>query len=158
MTDFQTPSGAKIRYLGQNGYQGDRDYAESRGCVPGTEYTLLSLQIGDSSSTVQLMEKVGHFNSVMFENVEPITEENYSTEWTGQFEDDYGHEPLGATFPLAPVSWIGNVEEDPETGELMMTFPIELIEQMGWEVGTEMEWNVAENGEISLRKVADSDE
>jgi hypothetical protein len=32
------------------------------------------------------------------------------------------------------------VQEDPETGELMLEFPPELLNQMGWSEGDTLEW------------------
>lgn len=54
---------------------------------------------------------------------------------------------------MTDVTWIGNVEEDPENpGEMVLTFPEGLLEKMGWEVGTELVWNIDENGEVSLTR------
>jgi bifunctional DNA-binding transcriptional regulator/antitoxin component of YhaV-PrlF toxin-antitoxin module len=40
------------------------------------------------------------------------------------------------------------VEEDPN-GNLILIFPDELMEEMGWEVGDDLEWNVV-NGEVQI--------
>ena len=36
--------------------------------------------------------------------------------------------------------YIVKVEEDPETGELILPIPIELLEEMGWVEGDELVW------------------
>jgi len=40
------------------------------------------------------------------------------------------------------------VEED-SNGNLILIFPDELMEEMGWEVGDDLEWNVV-NGEVEI--------
>ena len=41
--------------------------------------------------------------------------------------------------------WIVELEEDPETGELVMPLPIELLEEMGWRIGDTLEWNAGKD-------------
>lgn len=48
--------------------------------------------------------------------------------------------------------WHADVEEDPESGELYLTFPKELLNQLGWTVGTVLEWHEEPSGEWVLRK------
>ena len=36
--------------------------------------------------------------------------------------------------------WTVQLEEDPETGQLMLPFPVDLLSQMGWSEGTEICW------------------
>lgn len=43
--------------------------------------------------------------------------------------------------------YIGNVVED-EDGELLLEFPIELLNQMGWDEGTLLEWIIEEEGVV----------
>ena len=51
------------------------------------------------------------------------------------------------------TTWIVELEEDPETGDIIMPLPDELIESQGWAIGDVLEWDVnEETGEISLRK------
>lgn len=38
--------------------------------------------------------------------------------------------------------WIVTVEEDPESKELMMPFPPELLAQVGWDFGDTLEWKI----------------
>jgi bifunctional DNA-binding transcriptional regulator/antitoxin component of YhaV-PrlF toxin-antitoxin module len=51
------------------------------------------------------------------------------------------------------MSYILEVEED-ENGELFITFPEEVIEDLGWEEGDVLNWDVKGNG-IILTKVND---
>ena len=49
------------------------------------------------------------------------------------------------------TTWTANVEED-ENGEAILTFPPELIEQMGWVEGTTLSWIDNNDGSWTLRK------
>ena len=42
------------------------------------------------------------------------------------------------------------LEEDPDSGELFMQIPTDILSQMGWEAGTELFWQI-ENGNIILK-------
>jgi hypothetical protein len=44
------------------------------------------------------------------------------------------------------------IETDPETGELILPIPTELLSQMGWIEGTELFWIDNENGTYSLKE------
>lgn len=48
--------------------------------------------------------------------------------------------------------YIGNVVEDEETGELLLEFPIELLNQMGWDEGTMLEWMIEEENIVLKEK------
>ena len=48
--------------------------------------------------------------------------------------------------------YIGNVVEDAETGELLLEFPIELLNQMGWDEGTMLEWMIEEENVVLKEK------
>lgn len=52
------------------------------------------------------------------------------------------------------MSYILEVEED-ENGEPFITLPDELIEELGWQEGDVLDWDVRGNG-IVLSKVSDS--
>jgi len=52
------------------------------------------------------------------------------------------------------MSYILEVEED-ENGEPFITLPDELIEELGWQEGDVLDWDVRGNG-IILSKVNDS--
>ena len=43
------------------------------------------------------------------------------------------------------VSWCVSLEEDPETGELIMPLPDELLASQGWELGDVLIWEFDEN-------------
>jgi hypothetical protein len=44
------------------------------------------------------------------------------------------------------------IETDPETGELILPIPTDLLSQMGWVEGTELFWIDNENGTFSLKE------
>jgi len=48
--------------------------------------------------------------------------------------------------------WICDVDEDPETGDLMIILPNELVEQLGWKNNDILSCNVDQNGDLSLKK------
>lgn len=51
------------------------------------------------------------------------------------------------------TTWLVQLEEDPETGDLVMPLPDELLEAQGWTIGDVLEWDVnEETGEVSLKK------
>ena len=50
----------------------------------------------------------------------------------------------GATF-------VGTVEED-ANGELVISFPEEMIAQLGWVEGDVIEWDTDDNGRVIARK------
>lgn len=56
--------------------------------------------------------------------------------------------------PSSPNSehnnWTVTVEEDPETGDLLLPFPSDLLSQMGWAEGTELFWIDNQNGSYTL--------
>ncbi len=62
--------GTKLRYLGENGYDSDRFYAEKQGLIKDETYTLKKTSVGSWSSSIYLEEVEGSFNSVMFKVVD----------------------------------------------------------------------------------------
>jgi hypothetical protein len=44
------------------------------------------------------------------------------------------------------------LEEDPETGELILPIPVELLNQMGWDDGDTLLWEEMSNGSYSIKK------
>jgi hypothetical protein len=44
------------------------------------------------------------------------------------------------------------LEEDPETGELILPFPEEMLQDAGWQEGDVLEWIDNKNGTWSLVK------
>jgi hypothetical protein len=60
-------------------------------------------------------------------------------------------------------TWTTKVEQNPETGELIINFPDELMEQVGWKIGDNILWEETqvceETGEFTgavLRKADES--
>lgn len=47
--------------------------------------------------------------------------------------------------------YIGNVVED-EDGELLLEFPVALLNQMGWDEGTLLEWIIEEENIVLKEK------
>ena len=48
--------------------------------------------------------------------------------------------------------WIIQVEEDPETGELVLPLTDEILEKAGWKIGDTLTWTVKTNGSIIVGK------
>jgi hypothetical protein len=55
-----------------------------------------------------------------------------------------------------PTRWTVTVEEDPETGELILPLPADLLTTQGWVDGDTLEWKEGENGEWFLSKVKET--
>lgn len=51
--------------------------------------------------------------------------------------------------------WTVTVEEDPETGELSLPFPDDLIAKMDWSIGDTLVFEDLKNGSFSIRKKED---
>jgi hypothetical protein len=49
--------------------------------------------------------------------------------------------------------WTIKLEQDPETGDLIMPFTDEIMNSAGWKEGDTLEWIDNENGTWSLRKL-----
>ena len=50
-------------------------------------------------------------------------------------------------------SWTLTVEEDPETGDGIITFPPDLLETAGWKEGDTLKWIDLNNGSWQLEKI-----
>ena len=48
--------------------------------------------------------------------------------------------------------WTMTIEEDPETGDLMLPFSDEMLTSLGWNEGDVLTWTVKTNGSIILSK------
>ena len=55
-------------------------------------------------------------------------------------------------------NWTVTLEEDPETKELVMPIPLDLLNQMGWDVGDTLSWEDNHNGSFALKKVDNNTE
>jgi hypothetical protein len=54
---------------------------------------------------------------------------------------------------------LANIEEDPKTGDMMLVFPEDFLEQLdelGWQIGDTVEWIDNQDGTWSLKKVDES--
>ena len=49
-------------------------------------------------------------------------------------------------------TWTITLEEDPETGDLVLPFPLDLLEQAGWRENDVLIWNDRGDGSWSLEK------
>jgi hypothetical protein len=52
--------------------------------------------------------------------------------------------------PADTNNWTVTLEQDPETGELILPFPVDLLSQMGWSEGTEIFWDVQDDKSVFL--------
>ena len=50
-------------------------------------------------------------------------------------------------------TFVVTLEEDPVTKDLLMPFPIDLLSQMGWAEGTDLWWEVQDNGTVTITEV-----
>lgn len=55
-----------------------------------------------------------------------------------------------------PTSWIVKLEEDPETGDLIMPFPPDMLAQVGWDFGDTLIWEDLHDGRWSLKRKDDA--
>lgn len=54
---------------------------------------------------------------------------------------------------MEPIKkWTVILEEDPETKELVLPFPIDLLNQMGWSEGTDLFWIDNEDGTFTIKE------
>lgn len=52
---------------------------------------------------------------------------------------------------------IVTLQEDPETGDLILPFPEGMLEEMGWNIGDMLDWKVNDNGTFTLTKKEEQD-
>ena len=50
------------------------------------------------------------------------------------------------------TSWIIGLEEDPETGDLILPLPDELLESQGWKIGDTLVWDINDDVAILTKK------
>ena len=53
---------------------------------------------------------------------------------------------------MSNKTWTIEVQEDPATGECMLQFPPEAMEQVGWKEGDVLNWNANGDGSYTLTK------
>ena len=49
-------------------------------------------------------------------------------------------------------SWTITLEEDPESGDLVLPFPPDLLAEAGWKEGDTLIWDDLKDGSFALRK------
>ncbi len=50
-----------------------------------------------------------------------------------------------------PKTYVVKLEED-ENGDLLLPFPDELLNDMGWKEGTVLHWEINENGQVIIKE------
>ena len=54
---------------------------------------------------------------------------------------------------MTEKTWIVELEEDPETGDLVMPLPPAILKELGWDIGDTLTWDQdKETGSWSLTK------
>lgn len=51
------------------------------------------------------------------------------------------------------TNWTVTVEEDPETGDLLLPLPQDFLDMQGWKEGDELEWIDNKDGSWSISKI-----
>jgi hypothetical protein len=54
---------------------------------------------------------------------------------------------------MSDMHWTITVEEDPDTGDIILPLPPELLETQGWVEGDTLEWHENGDGTWSITKV-----
>jgi hypothetical protein len=54
-------------------------------------------------------------------------------------------------------TWTTKLVEDPETKELLLTFPEDVIKELEWEEGTLLCWSITTDNKLMLKKASDED-
>jgi hypothetical protein len=50
-----------------------------------------------------------------------------------------------------PKTYVVKLEED-ENGDLLLPFPDELLNDMGWKEGTVLYWEINDNGQVIIKE------
>lgn len=53
--------------------------------------------------------------------------------------------------------WTIPVQEDPETGEMMIEFPDDILAAVGWKIGDSIKWDIQADGTCILTRVEGQD-
>jgi len=56
----------------------------------------------------------------------------------------------------SPTTWIVTLEQDPETGDLVMPIPTEVLDANGWRIGDTLTWNIDDEGTATLTRDLES--
>jgi hypothetical protein len=93
-------------------------------------------------------------SSVIKEDVADIPNNvNHITVWCIDKENWRAMRTMSITkVMLAPKRWLVELDEDPETGDLILPFPEEMLAQVGWKEGDTLSWNDNGNGSWSISK------
>ena len=54
---------------------------------------------------------------------------------------------------MANKSWTINLEEDPETGDLILPLNDDILEQTGWKTGASIDWTDNKDGSWTMKKI-----
>jgi hypothetical protein len=54
---------------------------------------------------------------------------------------------------MANKSWTINLEEDPETGDLILPLNDDILEQTGWKTGDAIDWTDNKDGSWTMKKI-----
>lgn len=54
-----------------------------------------------------------------------------------------------AEFVPKETTWIVTLEEDPETGDLVMPLPNEVLKSQGWNIGDTLVWDIDEKQQVA---------
>ena len=65
-------------------------------------------------------------------------------------------DPATTTAEVTPTTWIVTLEEDPETGDLVMPIPEGALAANGWRIGDTLTWNIDDEGTATLARDAES--
>ena len=57
-----------------------------------------------------------------------------------------------------PQTWTTEIIEDPDTKELLITFPEDMLKIMEWEEGTVVCWSITTDNKILIKKSDDDSE
>lgn len=55
---------------------------------------------------------------------------------------------------MTEKSWVLIVDEDPKTGDCILTFPPDLLKEAGWKEGDTISWKDNGDGSWSLAKLS----
>ena len=56
----------------------------------------------------------------------------------------------GSIKQCSPTTWIVTLEQDPETGDLVMPIHEEALDANNWRIGDTLIWNIDDEGTVTL--------
>jgi hypothetical protein len=56
----------------------------------------------------------------------------------------------------SPTTWIVTLEEDPETGDLILPIPQQALDANKWQIGDTLTWSIDDEGTATLVRDAES--